>query len=132
MHVFRTREPPYVGGRFQPGPGRSFAYWLFTIARNLLRDFCRPRNLYIPAEIDPQGQNIESREPAPPVSFQAEEEDEWLEQALELLPEHQGLAMRLRLDGCSYAQIAAVMNIAEGTVGSHLNRATATLHQRAR
>jgi RNA polymerase sigma-70 factor (ECF subfamily) len=108
--------------------GSSFYTWLYRCARNRAIDLLarkRPHatdlaTLQRSAPDVPPGQELERRELAGTVRA-----------ALATLdPEHREVLLLREYDGLDYAQIAAALSIAEGTVKSRLNRARLALRER--
>ena len=113
-------------GRTQWRPGTSLEAWMFTIMKHAWIDETRSRgrrdHRAAPAEAaealaDPLTPGLELRREADAVR-----------RAVSRLPEEQRLAVALVLvDGLSYAEAAAVMEVPMGTLTSRLGRARATL-----
>lgn len=105
-------------------PARRFYPWIFTIARNRCRNALRRRRTWGFRSLssdDPPAPAAEGR-----TSGAAEDRELALalEACLELLPDDQREAFELRHgDGLRYAEIAAALEIPEGTVMSRLHRA---------
>ncbi|RMF40448.1 MAG: sigma-70 family RNA polymerase sigma factor [Alphaproteobacteria bacterium] len=106
-------------------PGGALRPWLFAIQRNLFlnarRRDARSRRLFAP------GGEFEGEAGAPPEAALE------LRQTLEMidtLPETQKSALVLvAIEGFTYAETAAIMGVAEGTVMSRLSRARAHLRK---
>lgn len=96
----------------------KFETWLYRVTVNECLQHLRR---------DQRGQHAPlSYEPIDPSSCKGNnvEDKELLEQALQRIePELRTIFLLREIDGLSYRQIAEVMSIPEGTVGSRLNRA---------
>lgn len=118
----------------------KFSTWLFTIARNLCLNEIRRRTRH-PAESLDQTREDDGEQPL----FQVEDKrlaaapDEMLrgelerkvDEALELLPENQRLALALcRQEELSYEEIAAVLGCSLSATKSLIHRARETLKAR--
>ena len=109
----------------------SFSTWLYRLAGNVCIDFLRRRKkqntipLYYTDEEDEE-QELPLPHPAPNTEDQALlhlEQNQISEAMAKLEPEYrQALILRV-IDGLSYAEIAAAMDIPEGTVKSRIARA---------
>ncbi len=120
----------------------SFSTWLYRIAVNASLNRKRKKfgnNLLRYFEIssdrnkDPE-RVIEIADTEDPETIVLRKEHhDWLEQALDQLPEKQKTAIVLsKYDELSQKEIAAIMNITEGAVESLLQRAKANLRQKLR
>ena len=101
-----------------------FSTWLYRLAVNECLQHIRRRKpaAQLPVDLEPPDHS-----PSPAV--QAEQRD-LLEQALEKLPTDLRAIFLLReVEKLDYARIADVLEIAEGTVASRLNRARGTLRK---
>jgi RNA polymerase sigma-70 factor (ECF subfamily) len=117
-----TQETFLALYRNPPGlePSTSLAAWLYRVAvnrgYNALRGERRARRRLeeaaeAPAQVDPH------------VEFLRSEERERVRSALTSLPERTAKLLLLRYGGLSYAEIAAVMQVSSGSVGTLLVRA---------
>ena len=98
-----------------------FVSWLFRILTNKCIDRIRQKQ----QEARPLQEAI-----VKPVSSEAPDESEKLDAAVQRLPdEHKTLIMLRFGQGLQIGQIAAILNIAEGTVKSRLHRALARLRE---
>lgn len=108
---------------------KSFAAWIFTIARNTLSDFVRQRSRQ-PQAIDFDG-SLEADEDMlqpEPILIQRERESE-LRTMLALLPERRREVLILRyFAGLKNIEIALVLGIDERTVASNLSRGLKDLY----
>ena len=104
---------------------RSARAWLFTVARNMIIDECRSarfRNESVTADVE------RTYDRAGPDEVDATLDRLLLSNALaQLSREHQAVIRRSYYQGWTTAQIAADLNIAEGTVKSRLHYAVRAL-----
>ena len=122
----------------------SFHFWLFRIARNLLRNFKRDRKrgrerdeeLAGTARRDSEPGALWVRgtfEPSPEARLTVSETADQRRRTLSRLLQATRLATRtrrtllLRFQGASYEEIAGELEIPSGTVGSHIRRASEAL-----
>lgn len=104
--------------------GRRFYPWLYTILRNRCLKLIAERKARRPA-------SIEELEILAPVSAVPPEDLLALERALgELSPEDREVITLRHFDGFSYAEIAALLAIPQGTVMSRLFNARRRLRER--
>ncbi len=105
-------------------PSRPFGPWLMRIATNAAIDLVRRRAVRRAAALDEQAP---ARGPSPAGDAESAEIRARLTAALAALPERQRVAVTLfDAEGYSHAEIAAVLEIPEGTVRSdvfHARRA---------
>lgn len=102
----------------------GFSTWCYTIATNLARDERRARKRRPPgAGSEPlEGLPATGMEPSAPLEVR--ELGDLVRRALDQIPEHYREALTLRdLQGCSYQEIAQVLEMEIGTVKSRINRA---------
>ena len=108
--------------RYRPQQSASFRSWLFTIARNLLRDSWRR---YQPVRLQPH--ELTDQEPGPEqIAIHRTEMDE-LRSALDELPERQRDIIELRLAGLTMREIAEIEGTTESAVKVAQSRAFKTL-----
>jgi RNA polymerase sigma-70 factor (ECF subfamily) len=108
-------------------PQAQFRTWIYRIASNAAKDVLRRRKI---VQMEPLDQNYESPSdaPEPDVQLQARQHVRALERALAALPPEQREAILLReIEGLSYAEISAALEVHEGTVKSRIARARAAL-----
>lgn len=102
--------------------GRShFDTWLYRLSFNEALQFLRKarRSRYSPLTYEPMSR-----------AHERYDDKELLEQAMALLdPELRSIFVLREIEELSYGQIAAALDIPEGTVGSRLNRARAELQR---
>ena len=105
-------------------PSRPFGPWLMRIATNASIDLVRRRAV---RRADALDERSPSRRPSPATDAESAEIRASLQAALAVLPERQRVAVTLfDVEGYSHAEIAAVLEIPEGTVRSdvfHARRA---------
>lgn len=94
--------------------------WLFTVATNLVRDRSRRAERHRRLQVRiPTG-----REPVPPdVATERREAVETVRRVLDQLPERDRTMLLMREEGFRYADIARVVGVAPGSVGTLLARA---------
>ena len=116
----------------------AFSTWLFRLTSNVCLDFLRARkrkatvSLTVTDDEDGETQ-LELRDPAktPEEALLAAEDRRLLTQALNELPAVQRQILTMRaIDDLSYAQIAEILQIEEGTVKSRLSRARTALRNK--
>ncbi len=112
----------------------AFMTWITTVTRNLLVDhFRRTKQERITDSLDttfsqhedamPLSEQIPDRGPAPDSKVQRRETRELVHQALQKLSPELREAVILRdLQDMDYREIAAVLNVPQGTVKSRINR----------
>ncbi|MBQ1756671.1 MAG: sigma-70 family RNA polymerase sigma factor [Oscillospiraceae bacterium] len=116
----------------------AFSTWLFRLTSNVCLDFLRARkrkatvSLTVTDDEDGETQ-LDLPDPAktPEEALLAAEDRRLLTQALNELPAVQRQILTMRaIDDLSYAQIAEILHIEEGTVKSRLSRARAALRNK--
>lgn len=102
--------------------------WLTTVATNLLRDDRKTaaRRNHLAEKFN--ADLMPAPAPSPEVATEALERRDAVRAALATLPERDRTLLLLRHEGFSYREIAAVANVAAGSVGTLLIRATAAFH----
>ena len=107
-----------------------FTTWLYRIAHNLCLNRLpglRRRLL----QTEPPDEWLPDPAPHPEAVAERRERLAFLHTQLEQLPEHYRLVLTLRyLQGFSYAEIAAILNVPLGTVKTHIHRARRLLRDR--
>jgi len=127
-------------GSFRGGAAGQVRPWLLRIAANRCYDVLRVRGRRPTASLDAEPFEVEplwssqSGAPEPPEAHALRGELAiFLERALAALPPDQRLVVLLAdVQGCDYAELAAVTGAALGTVKSRLNRARARLRDALR
>lgn len=96
--------------------------WLFTVATNLVRDHARAAKRKERLNLHPRLE----RSPAPlPDEHAAHAEAvESVRRALEAVPERDRMMLLMRAEGFRYAEIAEIVGVATGSVGTLLARAS--------
>lgn len=102
---------------------RPFKPWLYRIALNRWRALAR----HAPDEVGAPPEQ-ETAAPSPIGSLLAAEQSEHVRRAVGRLPDIPRAVVMLRVwEGMSYGEIAALLNLPEGTARSHMHHALATL-----
>ena len=116
----------------------SFSTWLYRIAQNVCLDALRRRNRQITFSLD---EDLETEDGMMPRQFSGDLPDpeetvvhrelqHVVDQALSALSEdHRQIIVLRDFDGCSYEEIADILDIELGTVKSRLYRARSALHR---
>ncbi|MFW6206289.1 MAG: sigma-70 family RNA polymerase sigma factor [Gemmatimonadota bacterium] len=94
--------------------------WLFTVAKNLVRD--RARKVSRQRRLEPYVPRSKSPV-APDVSAERQDRIERVRRALDELPERDRTMLLMREEGFKYAEIARAVDVAPGSVGTLLARA---------
>jgi RNA polymerase sigma-70 factor (ECF subfamily) len=116
----------------------SLSTWLMQIAVNLVRDYCRNRRIQFwkqtrawAPDLDAVSRSIADRGVSPEGEALAKEQIEAVWRATEKLPEKQRTVFLLRfVEDMDLLEIAAATGLKEGTVKTHLFRATETIRRR--
>lgn len=104
-------------------PEARFQAWLLQIARNTALDALRQRRRQSLETLEEEGQ-LASPAPSPERQLAGTQRLALLERLLARLPlEHREILLLREVEGLSYAELAIVLNIHEGTVKSRLARA---------
>ena len=115
----------------------AFSTWLYRLTGNVCIDFLRRRRrektiplYYTDEENEEQELSLPSSAPGPEDETLLRLEQDSIAEALSRLePEYrQALTLRV-INGLRYAEIAAIMNIPEGTVKSRIARARETMRR---
>ena len=108
-------------------PEARFSTWLLQIARNAALDQLRRRRVVQVAPLD-DGMDVADTAPGPEARYASRQRQALLENALQqIAAEHREILLLREIEDLSYAELAAVLGIAEGTVKSRLARARAAL-----
>lgn len=115
----------------------SFYTWLYAICRNCCYDYIKQRTRRIKRNVslseyenDDDGVAVEIPDTSsqPDIILERNQAIELITQAVASLPEkHREIIVLRDFEDLSYEQIAAVLDISEGTVKSRLNRARVKL-----
>lgn len=105
--------------------GAAFTPWIRTIARNVCIDFLRKkRNAFSLEELREEGFDAPSSAPLPAELLERKEQRQLLRQTLARLDDDARVMIVLRdVEGESYEDIAARLNLPVGTVKSRIHRA---------
>lgn len=115
--------------------GSSFSTWLYRVTANAcLDEIKRRRRRPAPASsfVTDDSPPADPPDPTPGAADQVEaaERREVVRRAIAALPAHHRLTLVLyELQGCSYEEVATIMNTNVGTVKSRLNRARIALKE---
>lgn len=113
-------------------PDAQFGTWLLQIARNGALDVLRRRGVvgFEPLGDDPP---FVDAAPGPEAQLETRQRFEMLEVALQRIAvEHREVLLLREVEDMSYAEIAAALGIAEGTVKSRIARARVALLEQTR
>ena len=104
--------------------------WLLTIVRNTCYTWLRQRRVDTPRGTEPQSDVPDEDAPTPETLLLRDADRALVRAALEALPVESREVLVLReLEGLSYKEIAAVIDVPIGTVMSRLARARDRLHR---
>ncbi|MCS7186957.1 MAG: RNA polymerase sigma factor [Armatimonadetes bacterium] len=107
----------------------SFSTWLYRIAINTCRDMIRRNRSIAFSQLQPENENADFdpttlTEPNLDEIFEERERAELVWTALKQLSEEaRQILVLCDMQGFSYAEVAAILNLREGTVKSRLHRA---------
>jgi RNA polymerase sigma factor (sigma-70 family) len=105
--------------------------FLFTIASNLARDHLRQRSRFSRLDGGPLHASFPSAEVSVESRIEAQQQVDRLQQAMEELPpKTRAVFILYRVDGLSYRNIAAALDISPRTVEYHLRQALIQCRQR--
>lgn len=110
-------------------PSRPFSSFLFSIARNLIRDFFRKaaRDTKMRHFLAERGSELYDHIES---ALDHKETSEMLQRAIDALPQQRKMVFTLcKIEGKSYEEVAAIMGISVSTVGNQLTKATKTVRQ---
>ncbi|HKJ92503.1 MAG TPA: sigma-70 family RNA polymerase sigma factor [Longimicrobiales bacterium] len=94
--------------------------WLFTVATNLVRDRARKRQRHLRLSDSVPGPTREER---PDVSAERADRIQRVRAALAEVPERDRMLLMMREEGFKYDEIARIIGVAPGSVGTLLSRA---------
>jgi RNA polymerase sigma-70 factor (ECF subfamily) len=115
MKAYKAQES------FRGGEAKT---WMLSIVRNTAMDFLRRYKSLTTTTLDEPGHEPEDDSPDPESMLLAESRRRRVRQAiLHLEPEFREAIVLREIEGLSYKEIAAVLNIPMGTVMSRLSRA---------
>jgi len=121
-----------VEARVRLRPDSSFRAYLFACARTVLSDRFR-EHFRGKEDLDPDVQSVEDVGTTPSEAVARAREHRVLLQALRRIPINQQIALELFYwEGLSGSEIAAVLDVPEGTVRTHINRGRQNLAERVR
>ncbi|HET6496339.1 MAG TPA: RNA polymerase sigma factor [Thermoleophilia bacterium] len=115
-------------------PTAKFSTWLFTIARNLCRNWRRSRWRHDvqPVPLDEVAETLAAMDASPAAALGKAEQQHLIARAISELPERQRAALTLRAYGAmSYDEIAAVLGTSRSAVETLLFRARETMRRKA-
>lgn len=108
-------------------PQAPFRSWLFQIARHAALDALRRRSVVRFETLDPDSSIVDGR-PGPEALLHTRQRLEMLDAALGQVPiDHREVLLLREVEGLSYTEIAAALQIPQGTVKSRIARARAAL-----
>ena len=122
VRVFRSLST------YTPG---TFEGWLHRITTNLFLDMVRRRQrIRFDALVDDAAERLPSREPSPHQHFHDSHFDADVQQALDTLaPEFRAAVVLCDIEGLSYEEIAATLDVKLGTVRSRIHRGRSHLRK---
>lgn len=119
-----------VEARVRLRPDTSFRAYLFACARTVLQDHFR-EHYRGKEDPDPDVQSVEDLGTTPSAALARAQEHRLLLHALRQIPINQQIALELFYwEGLSGSEIAAVLDVPEGTVRTHINRGRHALAER--
>jgi RNA polymerase sigma factor (sigma-70 family) len=120
VRVFRSLS------NYTPG---TFEGWLHRITTNLFLDMARRRQrIRFEGLADDAADRLQGREPTPAQAFDDRNFDADVQAALDALaPEYRAAVVLCDIEGLSYEEIAATLNVKLGTVRSRIHRGRAQL-----
>jgi RNA polymerase sigma-70 factor (ECF subfamily) len=114
--------------QFDPARGASLQGYLCGVARNHLREHWKRNHVTVPLDEDEHGQPASSAGQGVLGDLTSREALTALRQAVQALPlRYREVVVLCHLQGLGYRDAAAILECAEGTVCSRLNRARALL-----
>lgn len=108
----------------------SFSTWLYRLTSNVCIDFLRRQKRQPTVQWEPEELEMPDQMPLPEEQLLHREQQRLLRQAMEQLDEEFRLALTLRaVEGLSYEEIGAVLELKPGTVKSRIARGREKLRQ---
>ncbi|TMQ79547.1 RNA polymerase sigma factor SigE, partial [Actinomadura soli] len=122
IRVFRSLSS------YTPG---TFEGWLHRITTNLFLDRARRKQrIRFDALGDDAAERLQGREPSPAQAYDERHLDADIQRALDdLVPEYRAAVVLCDIEGLSYEEIAATLNVKLGTVRSRIHRGRAQLRE---
>lgn len=122
IRVFRSLSS------YSPG---TFEGWLHRITTNLFLDRARRKQrIRFDTLGDDAAERLQGREPTPAQVYDDRHLDADIQQALDgLAPEYRAAVVLCDIEGLSYEEIAATLNVKLGTVRSRIHRGRAHLRE---
>ena len=106
----------------------SFYSWLYRITINLCLNYLRRQAHQIDMDQDAEASALPAADPS--VVLETQERQRLIRRAIDTLPSHYRIAIILKdLEGLSYQEIAAILDIPLGTVKSRINFGKGLLRQ---
>ncbi|MFG2087029.1 MULTISPECIES: RNA polymerase sigma factor SigE [unclassified Spirillospora] len=120
IRVFRSLSS------YSPG---TFEGWLHRITTNLFLDRARRKQrIRFDSLGDEAAERLQGREPTPQQAYDDRHLDADIQKALDgLVPEYRAAVVLCDIEGLSYEEIAATLNVKLGTVRSRIHRGRAQL-----
>ncbi|WP_192763998.1 RNA polymerase sigma factor SigE [Actinomadura algeriensis] len=120
IRVFRSLSS------YSPG---TFEGWLHRITTNLFLDRARRKQrIRFDALPDDAAERLQGREPSPAQAYDERHLDADIQRALDgLAPEYRAAVVLCDIEGLTYEEIAATLNVKLGTVRSRIHRGRAQL-----
>ncbi len=122
VRVFRSLSS------YQPG---TFEGWMHRITTNLFLDQARRKQrIRFDALAEDSGDRLAGRDPGPELAFEHNNLDYDVQAALDTLPpDFRAAVVLCDIEGLSYEEIAATLDVKLGTVRSRIHRGRALLRQ---
>lgn len=102
--------------------------WLFSVANNLLRNEVAKRNRRRRLLSVETTEGLRNPHPAPDEVLETKVKAARVREALEALPVRERQLLLLSAEGYRYAEIARILGVAEGSVGTLIRRARSEFH----
>jgi RNA polymerase sigma-70 factor (ECF subfamily) len=122
IRVFRSLSS------YSPG---TFEGWLHRITTNLFLDRARRKQrIRFDSLADDAAERLQGREPSPAQAYDDRHLDADIQKALDsLAPEYRAAVVLCDIEGLSYEEIAATLNVKLGTVRSRIHRGRGQLRE---